>query len=154
MGTRKLKLTGTATWAKVFEDNRDMKGFEGAYEDHEGGYTINVELEAEEFQKLKDSGSMKKGSMGEDGMVVKFLRKHKDRFEWASGAPTVVKENGSKWDFENDGQINNGSDVEVELSVYDTSRSSIKGTRLEKVTVIKQAELEGSDGFGNGEVPF
>ena len=152
MGTRKLTLTGTETWAKVFEDNRDMKGFEGAYEDHEGGYTINVELEAEEFQKLKESGSMKKGSMGEDGMVVKFLRKHKDRFEWASGAPDVVKEDGSKWDFETDGQINNGSDVEVELSVYDTSRSSIKGTRLEKVKVIKQAVLE-DRGTGE-EVPF
>jgi len=153
MGTRKWTLTGTATWAKVFEDNRDMKGFEGAYEDHEGGYTINVELEAEEFQKLKESGSMKKGSMGEDGMVVKFLRKHKDRFEWASDAPDVVKEDGSKWDFETDGQINNGSDVEVELSVYDTSRSSIKGTRLEKVKVIKQAVLEGVGGHDE-EIPF
>jgi len=153
MATRKVTLVGTATWSKIFFDNRDMKGFEGAYEDHDGGYTINVELEAEEFQKLKDSGSMKKGSMGENGMVVKFLRKHKDRFEWASGAPEVVKADGSKWDFEADGQINNGSDVEVELSVYDTSRSSIKGTRLEKVKVLKQAEFEGKDN-DDDEVPF
>lgn len=152
MATRNIKLTGVATWAKVFEDNRDMKGFEGAYEDHDGGYTINVELEAEEFEKLKDAGSMKKGTIGDNGMIVKFLRKHKDRFEWASGAPTVVKADGSKWDFETDGQINNGSEVEVEVSVYDTSRSSIKGTRLEKVKVLKQATLEPKDDYD--EVPF
>lgn len=153
MGTRNIKLQGKATWAKVFEDNRDMKGFEGAYEDHDGGYTINVELEAEEFEKLKDAGSMKKGSMGEDGIIVKFLRKHKDRFDWASGAPKVVKKDGSSWDFESDGAINNGSIVEVEVSVYDTSRSSIKGTRLEKVKVLEAAALEPRRD-DDDEVPF
>ena len=30
MATRKVILVGVAEWAKVFEDNRDMKGFEGA----------------------------------------------------------------------------------------------------------------------------
>ena len=30
MATRKVKLTGTAEWAKVFAQNRDLKGFEGA----------------------------------------------------------------------------------------------------------------------------
>ena len=30
MATRKIKLTGIAEWAKVFTQNRDMKGFDGA----------------------------------------------------------------------------------------------------------------------------
>ena len=42
MATRKVKLTGTAEWAKVFAQNRDLKGFEGAYEDHDGACTIDL----------------------------------------------------------------------------------------------------------------
>ena len=42
MATRKVKLTGTAEWAKVFEQNRDLKGFEGAYEAHDGACTIDL----------------------------------------------------------------------------------------------------------------
>lgn len=152
MGTRNIKLTGVASWAKVFEENRDMKGFEGAYEDCDGAYTINVLLDSENFDTLKASGSMKKGSMTPEGINVKFVRKHKDRFEWNSGAPTVVDTSDKRWSFENDGQINNGSKVEVYLSVYDTSRPSIKGTRLDKVVVVENAEfVPNSD---NQEIPF
>ena len=33
MATRKVKLTGLGYWAKVFEDNRDLTGFEDALKD-------------------------------------------------------------------------------------------------------------------------
>ena len=56
------------------------------------------------------------------------------------GAPIVVKADGSPWDYDEDGPIGNGSLVEVILSVYDTSRKSIVGTRLDKVKVLEHKE--------------
>lgn len=142
MATRKVKLSGVSHWAKVFEENRDMKGFEGAYEEHDGATTIELVLSDEELMKLKDAGSMKKGSKTEEGDTkVKLTRKFKDRFEWASGAPKVLNADGSERTYA-DGVIPNGSIVEVEVAVYDTSRPSIKGTRLESVKVLHLAEME------------
>ncbi len=149
MATRKVTLKGPVKWAKVFEENRDMKGFEGAYEEFDGAYTVEIGLDAENFGRLKAAGSMKKGREGEDGLTwVKLMRKHADRFEWASGAPEVLDSMGMNWTFEEDGQINNDSEAEVNLSVYDTSRPSIKGTRLDSVKVTKvMAETPKDDGM-------
>ena len=141
MATRNITVTGIANWAKVFEENRDMEGFEGAFREHDGATTINVTLDAENYQVLQDSKSMLKGKVVEDGVDVKFKRKWTDRFEWASGAPKVVKADGTAWDYKTDGVIPNGSFVEVGLAVYDTSRARIVGTRLETVKVLKVADL-------------
>ena len=81
---------------------------------------------------------MKKGTPDAEGRgtKVKFIRKFNTGKDWDSGAPTVQKSDGSTWDLSSDGTIGNGSTVEVELSVYDTSRPNIVGTRLDKVKVI------------------
>ena len=143
MATRIINLKGPARWAKVFEDNRDMRGYEDAFVDCEGAYTIEVGLDDAQLQTLKDAGSMKKGTAKGDGLTwVKFTRKHKDRFDWSSGAPKVEDASGGEWSFELDGAIGNDSEVEVTVSVYDTSRPRIKGTRLDKVTVIRLQEQE------------
>ena len=60
MATRKVVLTGIAEWAKVFEDNRDLKGFEGAYEEFDGACTIDMILDKENMDRLTASRSMKK----------------------------------------------------------------------------------------------
>ena len=138
MGTRKVKLTGYAYWAKVFEDNRDKTGFENALVDVGGQTTIDMDLDAESMEKLKKSKSMKRGtpSNDNDGMTrVRFTRKWIE--EYGGGEPTVVKADGTKWDYDEDGPIGNGSTVEVVLSVYDTSRKAIVGTRLDKVKVLE-----------------
>jgi hypothetical protein len=85
---------------------------------------------------------MKRGSKDPQGRgtKVKFVRKYDTGKDWDSGAPEVVKADGSAWDIDNDGLIGNGSTVEVELSVYDTSRPSIVGTRLDKVTVLDRVD--------------
>ncbi len=141
MATKQVVLTGTAKWARVFEDNRDMNGFEGAYVDCDGAYSIDVFLDKANKQKLKDSGSIKRGKFDDDGnFSVKFTRKHTDRFEWASGAPKVTKLDGSVWSFEDDGPIGNDSEVEITLSVYTTSYNP--GTRLEAVKVIKAVAID------------
>lgn len=143
MGTRKVKLTGIAYWAKVFEDNRDLTGFEDALKDVGGQTCIDVDLDADNMALLRKSKSMKRGtdSPDNDGLTrVRFTRKWQDRI--AGGAPKVVKADGTAWDFDDDGPIGNGSEVEVVLSVYDTSRKAIVGTRLDKVKVIKHVAYD------------
>jgi len=138
MATRKVKLTGIAEWARVFETNRDMDGFDGVYRDHDGACTIDIIMDDANLSTLKASRSMKKGTPDAEGRgtKVKFIRKFNTGKDWDSGAPIVQKSDGSTWSISDDGTIGNGSTVEVELSVYDTSRPNIVGTRLDKVKVV------------------
>lgn len=136
--TRKIKLTGLGYWAKVFEDNRDLTGFEDSLKDIGGQTTIDVDLDADNMAVLRASKSMKKGSPSpdNDGLTrVKFTRKWTETY--GGGVPVVVKSDGTVWDYDLDGSIGNGSTVEVVLSVYDTSRKNIVGTRLDKVRVVE-----------------
>ena len=142
MATRKVKLTGIAEWAKVFPQNRDMEGFDGAYRDCNGACTIDLILDDENLATLKASRSMKRGVPDPQGRgtKVKLVRKYDTGKDWDSGAPVVKKLDGSDWDYNIDGTIGNGSTVEVVLSVYDTKMKSIVGTRLDAVTVIDHVE--------------
>jgi len=162
--TEKIVLEGTAEWSKVFSDNRDMEGFEGAYKEHGGAYTINVILDTDNYGKLRDTKTMKKGTVHEDGMNVKFIRKHDMKFVMKDGteidnggAPQVFGPDGKEWSFEENGHIGNGSKVKVGLSVYGTSRKTIFGTRLEWVKVVELVEMNPQGDFTpdtDDEVPF
>ena len=147
MATRKVVLTGIGEWAKVFEDNRDMKGFEGAWEEFNGACTIDMILDDENMQILRNSKSMKKGTPDPEGRGtrVRLIRKFETGRDWDSGAPVVTKSDGSKWNYEEDGTIGNGSTVQVTLSVYDTSRKGIVGTRLDRIKVINHVEYQPDD---------
>ena len=147
MATRKVVLTGIGEWAKVFEDNRDMKGFEGAWEEFNGACTIDMILDDENMQILRNSKSMKKGTPDPEGRgtKVRLIRKFETGRDWDSGAPVVTKSDGSKWNYEEDGTIGNGSTVQVTLSVYDTSRKGIVGTRLDRIKVFKHVEYQPED---------
>ena len=147
MATRKVILVGIAEWAKVFEDNRDMKGFEGAYEEFDGACTIDMILDKENMDRLIASKSMKKGSPDAEGRGtrVRFVRKFNTGRDWDSGSPTVLKSDGTKWDMDIDGLIGNGSIVAVTLAVYDTSRKSIVGTRLDRVKVLEHVKPPSDD---------
>ena len=141
MATRKLKLTGLAYWSKVFSGNRDLTGFEDALKDIGGQTCIDVDLDEDGMALLRKSKSMKKGSPSpdNDGMTrVRFTRKWTENY--GGGAPIVHKADGTTWDYDDDGAIGNGSTVQVVLSVYDTSRKSIVGTRLDKVKVLEHLE--------------
>ena len=162
MGTTRLILRGKAKWAKVFESNRDMNGFEGAYRPYDGAYSIQLEMDKENYDKLEASGAAKANKIRRKEVdklgttEIRFIRKHKDRFEWASGAPKVMKADGSEWSFADDGLIGNDSDVEVEISVYTTTKAT--GSRLESVTVINPVEYDEFSKHGKDapseEVPF
>ncbi len=132
-----ITLTGTINWAKVFESNRDMKGYNDAYVPCNGAYTADVVLSADEYQKLSDAGSAKQGKVTDDGdYSVKLVRKHDGPFEAVSGPPVVIKSDGNPWDVTDDGLIPNGSEVEVTCTVYPT-KYNVRGTRLDKVKIVK-----------------
>lgn len=115
--------TGPIEWARIFENNRDMDGFKGAYTECEGAYTINQILDKTQYEKLKKAGSQKKPNEKRlmDGViVVKFERKHLviakksgDIIEKAGGPPKVVNASGAIWDADVDGLIGNGSVAEI-----------------------------------------
>lgn len=121
MAFKEVTTTGPIEWAKLFEHNRDMEGYQGAYEDCDGGYEVNQILTKEEFEKLTSAGSMKKPNQKRllDGeLVVKFIRKHKvtnrngELVQKASGAPKVTDADGIAWDGDNH-PIGNGTIAEL-----------------------------------------
>ena len=117
-----VKTTGSIEWAKVFETNRDMTGYEGAYVDFEGAYTVQQILAKDEYAKLQAAGTQKKPNQKRlmDGeLMIKFERKHKITsrdgkvIPQAGGAPKVMNADGTAWDKEVNGLIGNGSTAEV-----------------------------------------
>ena len=122
MAYKEVVTTGPIEWAKIFEDNRDMVGFDGAYEECQGAYTVNQILSKEDFEKLKAAKSQKKPNQKRlmDGeLVLKFERKHlvTNRYgkeiTQAGGAPKVVDQDGQPWDVDIQGTIGNGSVAKV-----------------------------------------
>lgn len=159
-----ITLTGEARWAKVFEDNREMKGYEDAYVPYNGMYEISLLLDDAELQKLRDSGSKLEGVEDEETGLreVKFKRKHEVRnsktneiIEEFCGAPVVKDADGNLWEHSEDepNYIGNGSTVEVAITVTpDRKRKSIVYTRLEGLKVHELVEYS-SDG-AQPELPF
>jgi hypothetical protein len=145
MATRLVKLRGIGYWAKLFEQNRDLTGYDNALADIGGQTTIDVDLDDRHMALLQKSQSMLRGSPSPDnaGLTrVKFKRKWQEQY--GGGEAKIERPDGSPWDLETDGLIGNGSEVEVTLAVYDTSRRNIVGTRLDKVKVLNLVKYEGS----------
>jgi len=153
--------TGPVSWARIFEGNRDMTGYQDAYVDHEGSYTVNQQLDKEQFEKLKKAGSMKKpiqSHMMDGKIVVKFERKHivksgkGEIIAKAGGAPVVVKADGTPWDTETDGLIGNGTIAEVTNLIQTFDVTNDKGnkekasrTSLAKVKILDLVEYVKED---------
>lgn len=142
MATRKFSVKGKSLWAKVFDSNKELKDWQGNPHDFGGLFKIDVILDKENKAIYKSSGTSGKGKFDDDGnFIATFKRKETTMaggkvLEWASGAPQVVNADGSAF---TGTLIPNGSDVEVEFTVYTTSMSP--GTRLEKVIVHTMAEM-------------
>jgi hypothetical protein len=149
---KEVTTVGAIEWAKVFEGNREMTGYEGAYEHCEGAYTVTQILTKDEFEKLKKSGSQKKPIQKRlmDGeLAIKFERKHLvktnngDVIAQAGGAPKVVGPDGKTWDSETDGLIGNGSIAEVTnlITTFPGQDGKIiSRTSLTKVKIIQHIQ--------------
>lgn len=151
MGTRKVVLTGTGYWMRVFEQNRDLTGFDNALEDIGGQTIMDIDLTADEFAKLKKAKFMSDGKLSpEDSGLTRVRLKRKWTEQYGGGAPEVLKADGTKWDYDVDGAIGNGSTVAVVVSVYDTGRKAIYGSRLEKIKVLEHVPYVKDDFAGVG----
>ena len=135
----KITVQGIASWAKVFEQNRDLTGYKNQWVDTDGRCTITVLLDDAQTKKVLDSGCMSKGKENPDGAgrLFTFNRKFKTDNDFNSGVPAVFKLDGSHWDLATDGMIGNGSEVLVELDIYASPKYEVVSTRLDRIKVLK-----------------
>ena len=156
MAYTEVKTTGPIEWARLFEGNRDMEGYQGAYAACDGAYTVSQILSKEEFTKLQTAGTTKKPVQKRlmDGeLVIKFERKHtvtsKDGtlVGKAGGAPVVTDAEGNAWTDEH-GLIGNGSVAEVSnlISTFKGQDGKIYArTSLVSVKIIEHIVYEKQD---------
>lgn len=157
MASKYVTVEGIMEWAKVFEANRDMEGYKGAFKDTNGRTTLNMILSNEEFAKVTKSGSMKRGKPDPAGrgVAVKFDRKWETGRDWDSGAPEVYRADGNPWSLEEDGEIGNGSYGRVQIVVTPLPDQGVVSTRLEKIKVLDHVKFAGrDDGFTQDESGF
>lgn len=132
---KNVKTVGKVSWAKVFEFNREKEGYKGAYLECDGAYTINQHLTKEEYQKLKDAGTMKKPIQKfllDGEIVIKHERKHLiPAAPQAGGAPLVIDRYGREWDTDNWGLIGNDSVCEIESLISTFEIPDDKGGKRE-----------------------
>ena len=179
MASITLDLRGTLHWAKVFEFNRDMIGYQktkksrGQFEDCDGAYTIQIDLEPASRKALAASDSAKDSTKEQ----VKFIRKHVvfdkngDEIPAFGGPPKVFKADGiTPWNVEEDGLIGNGSKGVVRVEIYELGEDSGEfGTRLKAVQIVNHIPYESdsdwtppedkpfedlSNEVGDDEIPF
>tara|TARA_R110000850_G_scaffold47244_1_gene118324 strand:+ start:3703 stop:4239 length:537 start_codon:yes stop_codon:yes gene_type:complete len=143
----KITVTGIAQWAKVFENNRDLTGYDNQWAATEGRTTIEMVLDDDNAKRVTDSGCMSRGKPDEEGRGTKFRfsRKFKTDYDWDSGAPAVYKPDGTLWDFATDGAIGNGSEALVELNVYKNKGYSTYTTRIERVKITNVVKYGNDD---------
>ena len=141
MATQQLILKAALKWANIFEENRDMEGYEGGAKAYGGEYKVNLILEGDELKKLQSAGSRLNAKIDkDDDMVITARRKHQDRFPETSGAPKVFHLDGKEWNFITDGALGNGTEAKVRLGIYDSKAG--KGTRLESVVITKHVPFD------------
>lgn len=146
-------VEGIAMYPRLFENNRDMH--EGFYGDCGGAYTIDVLLDKENLDILSASGSRLKPRITDEGLTIKFKRKHEHPSVPALGGAPVVKDaDGELWD---ESKLpGNGSKVKIAFTTYDTKMG--KGTRLEGVQILDLVEYERPEGEeehkGDLRLPF
>lgn len=149
-----VELEGTLEWAKLFEHNRDLKGYNDSYVDTNGRTTVNMILDEANYEKLRKSGSLKRGKPDPDGrgMNVKFDRKWETGRDFDGGPPAIYRADGNPWDVEADGEIGNGSKGRVLVVVTYFPGPKSYSTRIEKVKILEHVTYDGpADSFKKDE---
>lgn len=148
-----IDIEANVNWAKVFEINMDRVGYKrtpnskGSYEDSEGAFTVQVELNDEAREVLEENGCAKDLKKDE----IKVIRKNKaydkkgDLMHWLCGPPVVARADGTDWDVFTDGFIGNGSYCVVRLELYEYEPGEF-GTRLVGLQVLNHEPYRDEDG--------
>jgi len=151
MATTTLEIPGVFHWAKLTEADRDQADW---HKDHDGATTISVVVDGTTSQEITDAGVRLLGKPEEDGSGFRYTFKRKwdqgPNMAWANGEPAVFSPDGSRWDWEKDGLIGNGSKGIVFVDVYSTKIGI--GTRLKAVQVIDHLKFDKNG--GGSETPL
>lgn len=153
--TKFVTLHGFVEYAKVFTENMDDNM--DFHQKTEGQFNMNFYPATEgDFNKFFEAGAPE-STMGHDtiklgnselalGKYIKLKRPnvHPSGIEDFGGAPKVFDfregESTKQWDFGTDGELGNGSEVKVKVSIYGSGpRASI---RLERIAVLNQKVYE------------
>jgi hypothetical protein len=149
MASNTYYITGTAQWAKVFAHNKDKnEDFHGPG----GAYVVDLVVDKEELDGFVATGARTTPKTTDNGMTIKFKRKHTNLGIPAfGGPPQVVDAEKNAWDGT---LIGNGSTLELAYTVYDSKTG--KGSRLEGVRVIELVELPPMEGEDSAvaKLPF
>lgn len=139
--TQYVELRGKVKWAKIFEQNRDLEGPNGAWKSHGGKTSLNLYIDKEQFKDLKAAGSQKQLKVDDDGNTYVTLDRKWEAPYTYGGPPQVLHADGkTAWDLETDGYVGNDSECAVIVSVYDTG--TYRGTRMDTVQVIDHVVYE------------
>ena len=165
--TKIVAMKGYVEYARVFESNMDDNmDFHGKTQ---GQYNVNFyPASNEEMEKFFAAGApmstmghdtIKVGNqeLGVDGKYLKLKRPnvHPSGIADFGGAPKVFDfrdgPSTTRWNVEENGELGNGSEVMVKVSIYGSGpRASI---RLERIAVVDQVVFEGTTG-DDGEDKF
>lgn len=123
MTTKTMYVSGTCKWARVRTPDEKY-----------GNYSINLYPDKGSLNAIQESGIQLAPKTDEDGIFYKFRRDHqkiikKELVEF--GPPTILNPDETLFE----GLIGNGSEVTLNVSVFDTQKG--KGHRLNKVRVDK-----------------
>lgn len=137
-----MLIQGTAKWAKIL--GKPHAGYENAYNE----WSIDVYVNAETAQRLKDEGLGKRLKNKGNGDYITFKRKE---FK-ADGSPNqpirVVDHRGQPWDGT---QIGNGSTVNVNFAINTYGAKNEKTATILSLQVWDLVKYEGGDGFPTRE---
>ena len=171
-------ISGPVMYARVFENNRDLEGYEGKYKEHDGMYTvcIGVPEYGDDYKRImgwnrmyapkiggKDKGfELDRGAV--EGMAYfTFKRKHTNpvRAQWG-GAPQVVDVDRQNWD--SDTMIGNGSTATIKLDVEKSKNNPkitfvrLEGLLIEELVPYERLEVDDSAKTSsnnlNDDIPF
>lgn len=157
----KVCISGPCMYARLFEHNRDLRGYEDQYVPHDGMYLIEVGVEdrGPEFKRIMGWNRMYAPKIGgedkghelergaEEGLAYfTFKRKHAPKSKTGMTLSKYGGPPGVKWadgkDFPSDKMIGNGSFVDVWLDVNKPEGSKITYVNLIGVVVHKLVEYE------------
>lgn len=173
-------IEGKVMYARVFENNRDMEGYEGAYREFDGMYELllGVPTNGDDYKEIMswnrlyepkhfgDPGFDEERGAVEGLSYFRFKRRHKHVIasgkeipEWG-GPPKVVAADGTTpWG--TDVLIGNGSDVTVKLNVYraDKKRTFVRLEGLRVDNLVEAPKKENDDkvdspNITSDEIPF
>lgn len=169
MAATNIKLKGKAQWARLREEDRDVGGpntpenIQAKLDKAGGMYLMNLYFDEGVTRKdLIKAGVPHKGMIGqlikeddEGNLFYKCKREHrriaKNGKEYIFRGPTVTGPDGNEWDWDEDGLIGNGSEVEVTLKKMEYGDVTL--VSMDSVQVLDHVKYEREEDVTPTEEP-